>query len=96
MSSVWPIPISMPAAKATGNDRKPATSAVANAASTRLVIVATCSCTMGAIRIAATPASAEPRAQLIVATKSVDNPTEAAARWFSATAEVASPNLVNR
>ena len=96
MSSVWPIPISMPAAKAMGNDRKPATSAVANAASTRLVIVATCSCTMGAIRIAATPASAEPRAQLMVARKSGDKPMDDAARWFSAMAEVASPNFVYR
>ncbi len=86
--------MSMPPANAIGNDRNPATSAVANAASTRLVIVATCSCTMGAMRIAATPASAEPRAQLMVARKSGDKPMEDAARWFSATAVVASPNFV--
>ena len=88
------MPMSMPAAKATGNDRKLATSAVASAASTRFVIVATCSCTMGAMRMAAAPASAEPSAQLAVAIQSGERPTADAARWFSATAVVAMPNFV--
>ena len=88
------MPMSMPATNAIGNERKPATSAAAIAASTRLVIVATCSCTIGAIRIAATPASAEPSAQLAVAIQSGDRPTDDAARWFSATAVVAMPNFV--
>ena len=52
--------------KATGNDRNPATSAAAMAASTRLVIVATWSSTIGAMRMAAMPARAEPIAQLAV------------------------------
>ena len=77
-----------------GNDRNPATSAVASAANTRLVIVATWSWTIGAIRIAAAPASAEPSAQLTVAIQSGDSPTAEAARWFSATAVVAMPNFV--
>ena len=88
------MPMSMPAAKATGNERKLATSAVARAASTRFVIVATWSCTIGAIRIAAAPASADPSAQLTVAIQSGDRPTADAARWFSATAVVAMPNRV--
>ena len=56
-----------------------ATSAVASAASTRFVIVATCSCTIGAIRIAATPASADPSAQFTVAIQSGDRPMADAA-----------------
>jgi hypothetical protein len=88
------MPIDMPPAKATGNDRKLATSAVASAAMTRLVIVVTCSCTIGAIRMAATPASADPRAQFTVASQSGDKPMEDAALSFSATAEVAIPKRV--
>ena len=88
------MPMSIPAAKAIGNDRKLATSAVASAASTRFVMLATCSCTIGAMRIAAAPASAEPSAQLTVAIQSGERPTDDAARWFSATAVVAMPNFV--
>ena len=40
-SSLWPMPIAIPAAKAIGNERNPATSAAAIAARTRFVIVAT-------------------------------------------------------
>ena len=42
----------------------------------------------------ATPANAEPSAQLSAAIRSGDRPTDAAARWFSATAVVAMPNCV--
>ncbi len=58
--------------------------------------MATWSCTIGAIRIAAAPASADPSAQLTVAIQSGDRPTADAARWFSATAVVAMPNRVKR
>ena len=64
------------------------------AASTRLVIVTTWSWTIGAIKIAAMPASAEPMAQLAAAIRSGESPRLAAARWFSATALVARPNRV--
>ncbi len=77
-----------------GNEWKRATRAAAMAASTRFVIVCTWSCTIGAIRIEAIPARAEPRAQLRVAIRSGDRPTADAARWFSATAVVAIPNRV--
>ena len=93
-SSVWPTPIATPAAKAIGNDRKLATSAAAIAASTRLVIVDTCSVTIGETRIAAKPARPEPSDQLMRAMRSGDSPTVAAARWFSAAAVVARPNFV--
>ena len=83
-----------PATKAIGNDRNPATRAAASAASTRLVMVRTWSCTIGAMRMAAMPASADPRAQLAVATQSGDSPTLDAARWFSATAVVDRPKRV--
>ena len=59
-----------------------------------LVITAICSETIGAIRMPATAASAEPSAQLSAAIRSGDRPTDAAARWFSATAVVAMPNWV--
>ena len=73
-----------PAAKAIGNERKLATSAAAIAASTRFVIVETCSVTIGATRIAASPARPEPSDQLTTAMRSGEIPTVAAARWFSA------------
>ena len=95
-SSVWTIPIVMPAAKAIGNDVKFATNAAAVAARTRFVIAPGCRVTIGAIRIAATPASAEPSAQFAVAMRSGDCPSDAAARSFSATAVVARPNRVDR
>jgi hypothetical protein len=52
------------------------------------------SVTIGAIRIAARPASPQPSAQLRAAIVSGDHPSEAAARWFSATAVVPSPKRV--
>ena len=64
------------------------------AARTTFVMTATWSDTIGAIRMPATPASAEPNAQLSAAIRSGDRPTDAAARWFSATAVVAMPNRV--
>ena len=76
-----------------GNELKRAIKAPARAASTRLVIVWTCSCTIGAIRMEAIAASADPSAQLRVAMRSGDSPTEEAARWFSATAVVAKPKV---
>ena len=88
VSSACPMPIATPAAKAIGNDRKLATRAAAIAASTRFVIVETCNVTIGDTRIAARPASPDPSAQLTVAMRSGDSPTDDAARWFSATAEV--------
>ena len=86
--------MAMPAASAMGNERNSATSAAASAASTTLVIPCTDRVMIGETRMAASPASAEPRAQLTVATVSDDRPIDAAARWFSATAEVARPNVV--
>ena len=67
-----------------------------SAARIRFVIAVTCSVTIGAMRIAARPASAEPSAQLSVAMRSGDQPSAAAARSFSATAVVARPNCVKR
>ena len=49
-------------------------------------MVCTWSCTIGAMRIDAMAASAEPSAQLRVAIRSGESPTVEAARWFSATA----------
>ncbi len=86
--------MTMPAASAIGNERKHATSAAAVAARTRLVRTAGCSVTIGTIRIAARPAMPQPSAQLIAATRSGDQPSDAAARMFSATALVPRPKRV--
>ena len=51
---------------------------------------------MGTMRMAASAASAEPRAQFTVAMVSGDQPIDAATRSFSATAAVASPKRVRR
>ena len=48
----------------------------------------------GTIRMAVSPASADPSAQLPVAIRSGDQPSEAAAPSFSATALVPRPNRV--
>src|SRR5215471_19317252 len=85
-----------PAASAIGKDWKPATSAAAVAASTRFVITVGWSVAIGAIRIAARPASPQPSPQLIAAIVSGDQPSDAAARWFSATAVVPRPKRVYR
>ena len=58
-----------------------------------LVIVDIWSDTIGAIRMPATAASAEPSDQLAAASRSGESPTLDAARWFSATAVVAMPNF---
>src|SRR4051794_3200918 len=85
-----------PATSAIGKEEKRATSAVARAARMRLVITDAWRVMIGAIRIAARPARAEPSAQLIVAMRSGDQPIDDAARSFSATAAVASPKRVKR
>src|SRR5258706_11827050 len=90
------MPMTTPTASATGNDRNPATSAAAVAASTRLVMTVGWSVAIGAIRIAARPASPHPSAQFTAATASGDHPSEAAARWFSATAVVPRPKSAYR
>src|SRR5450432_1489095 len=89
------MPIEMPAIRAIGNERNRATSAVAIAARIRFGMTETWSVAIGAIRIAARPANAEPRIQLATAIRSGDQPIAAAARSFSATAEVAMPKRVN-
>ena len=88
------MPITRPASSAIGNDRNPATSAAAVAAISRLVRTCGCRVTIGTMRIAAKPAKAQPSAQFSVATTSGDQPSDAAARSFSATAEVPRPNFV--
>ena len=94
---VWPTPIATPAAKAIGNERKLATSAAAIAASTRFVIVDTCSVTIGATRMPANPASPEPSDQLsdgdAVGREPDRAPPPAGSR---PTAVVARPNFVYR
>ncbi len=94
MSSVCAIPMPMPAISASGKERNPATSAAAVAARMMLVMTVTWSVTIGAIMIAAKPAIAEPSAQLMVATRSGDQPRVEATRSFSATALVAIPKRV--
>ncbi|CAB4965702.1 unannotated protein [freshwater metagenome] len=94
LTSLSQTPMSRPAARARGNERKPATSAVAVAASTRPVITVGCRVTIGAIKIAARPASALPSAQLNTAMRLGLSPSDEATRSFSATALVDSPNLV--
>jgi hypothetical protein len=74
------IPIATDAAKAMGNDSNDATSAAAKAARTRLVSTVTWRVTIGVIKMAASPASAEPSDQLTVAMTSGDQPSDAAAR----------------
>ena len=80
MSSVSRTPIATEATKAMGNERNDATSAAAKAASTRLVSTVTWRVTIGVIRMAASPASADPKDQLTVAMTSGDHPRDAAAR----------------
>src|SRR6266851_2013995 len=96
VSSLVMTPMSRPAASVAGNDEKPPTSAAASAASTRLVNAVTWRLMTGATRIPAAPASAQPSPQFAVAMRSGDQPSDAAARWFSATAVVARPKLVQR
>ncbi len=91
-ASVCMMPRTRPPTSASGKLRKPATSAAAIAARTTFVMTAIWSVTIGATKMPATPASAEPSAQLSAAIRSGDSPTDAAARWFSATAVVAMPN----
>ena len=93
-ASVCMTPRTSPPTSARGKLRKPATRAAASAARTMLVMTATWSDTIGAIKMPATPANADPSAQLSAAIRSGDRPTDAAARWFSATAVVAMPNFV--
>jgi hypothetical protein len=64
------------------------------AAISRLVRTCGCRVTIGTIRIAATAASAQPSDQFAAAMTSGDQPSDAAARWFSATAEVPRPKRV--
>jgi hypothetical protein len=51
---------------------------------------------MGAMRMVATPTRAEPNAQFAAAIQSGESPIAEAARWFSATADVARPMCVDR
>ena len=96
VSSLVMMPMSRPAASVIGNDVKPPTSAAASAASTSVVNAATWRLMTGASRIPAAPASAQPSPQLAVAMRSGDQPSDEAARGFSATAVVARPKLVHR
>ncbi len=93
-TSVWAIPITSPATSAIGKERKPATSAAAVAARTRLVSTAGCRVTIGTIRIAARPARPQPSAQLRAAIVSGESPSAEAERSDSATAAVARPKRV--
>ena len=95
-TTVWATPIPRPAKSAIGNERNPATRATDVAARTRLVITVGCSVTVGAMKIANTPASPLPIAQLMRATRFGERPRDAATVSFSAAAVVLSPNRVYR
>ncbi len=94
--SDWPMPITMAAASVRGNEVKPPNKAAAIAAMTSRVRLLTDNPASGTTRIPAVAASAPPRAQVVVARMSGDQPRAAAARWFSAVAVVARPTVVKR
>ena len=83
-----------PPARVSQNDSNLPTSAAARAGYSRNPSVSTDSPVIGASKIPATAASAEPIAQLIAATRSGDRASAASATSFSALARVAIPNFV--
>ena len=93
-TTVCATPIPRPARRATGKDLKEATNATEVAARTRLVMTVGCSVTVGAMKIANTPARPLPIAQLIRAMRFGESPRDAATVSFSAIAVVLSPKRV--
>ena len=94
VSSASMTPMSTPPSRVSGNDVNPPTSAAASAGMSSNSTWLTDSPMIGTTRMPATPASAAPAAQLTVAIRSGERPSEAAASWFSAAARVASPKRV--
>ncbi len=95
-SSDCKIPIPSPATRVIQNEENLPISAAAMAATTINVRLVTVTPLRGAMRTPATAASAAPSDQLSVAMRSGDQPSAPAARWFSATADVAKPMSVWR
>src|SRR6476620_5828146 len=96
VTSACATPRPRPAAVVIGNDEKRPTTAATSVGTTTRASVVLLSVVIGTSRIAATPPSAAPTAQLTTAMTSGEIASDAAATGFSATADVARPKLVNR
>ncbi len=88
------MPSARPAAAATPNDVKRATSATPSAGTMNSVYEVGSTVETGAMRMPAIPASSVASTQLPAPIRSADNPTSAAPCWFSALARVARPKRV--
>ncbi len=85
-----------PPTSVSPNEENPPSRAQARAAMTMRVSESTCRPVIGTTRMPATAASAPPSAQLTVASRSGDQPSDAADTSSSAAATTARPNRVKR
>ena len=88
------IPMTMPPASVSGNERKPPINAAASTATVSTVPLPIATPMIGASSTPANPASAPPTPQLTAPTQPIRHPSAASVRRRSDSAVVASPNRV--
>ena len=86
------MPMTIPPASVSGNERRPPISAAASTVTVSSVALSTDTPMIGASRTPANPASAPPTPQLTAPTQPIRQPSAASVRGRSDSAVVASPN----